>query len=166
MYFGPHETSHSWEFEWFYPANTEKEEDRYVSLSKIGLCGLPIPKQTCIIANLFLGHEPLILSKDPERRLQRGDKKDKYIDTRHSGIEEVSRLVDFLKQHKEYHFFMSTTGLKNEIGIPIPNIATFSNHAPLENQYKKESHIKIEFEGRKYGPALEYLFRDFPFRRR
>lgn len=173
MRFGPHETIHTWEFEWFYPIQGElTDEDHRINhlkhLNKIGMCGLPKPKDTCLIANLFLGHEPLLVSKDKHKPLQRKhiDKTDKYLDARTSGIEEVSRLVDFLKQHDEYHFFMSTTGLLDEKRRPIPNIVTFSGYHPPKRSYSLDSSIKMEFEGRVYQRSLEKVFRYFPFVRK
>ncbi len=180
MRFGPHETAHTWEFEWFYPINGELEDedhriDHLKHLKKIGMCGLPKPNDTCLIANLFLGHEPLVVSKDKERPLLRkhSNQKDKYLNARTSGIEEVSRLVDFLKQHDEYHFFMSTTGLLDEKRRPVPNIVTFSGYHPPKRSYSLDSSIKMEFEGqlksepiegRAYQRSLENIFKYFPFR--
>lgn len=180
MRFGPHETVHTWEFEWFYPINGElTDEDARIDhlkhLKKIGMCGLPKPKDYCVIANLFLGHEPLLVSLDKDKPLQRKhpNQKDKYLDVRTSGIEEVSRLVDFLKQHDEYHLFMSTTGLLDERRRPIPNIVTFSGYHPPKRAYSLDSNIKMEFEGRVedkpikrpvYQRSLEKLFAEFPFR--
>ncbi|MDO8564275.1 MAG: hypothetical protein Q7R87_04660 [Nanoarchaeota archaeon] len=173
MRFGPHETIHTWEFEWFYPVNGElRDEDHRIDhlkhLNKIGLCGLPKPKSTCLIANLFLGHEPLVVSKDKDKPLQRrgNDTVDRYLDLRTSGIEEVSRLVDFLKKHDEYHLFMSTTGLLDENKRPVPNIVTFSAHNPPKKSYSHTTHINLLFTGRSYQAGLEKVFRYLPFRRK
>lgn len=166
MHFGPRDTSHTWEFEWFYsPVQAENlpEEERIKHISKIGLCGLPIPKDTCVIANLFLGHEPLIVSQNSKKPIHRMQTQDKFLDTRTSGMEEVSRLVDFLKQHKEYHLFMSSTGSKDGNHRLIPNITTFSTHSPSKEIYSPIQSLNIEFKGRFYRPSLEKVFRYFPF---
>lgn len=172
MLFGPHTTVHYWAFEWFHPRYGD-QTDQTPPLERIGMCGLPKPtdpdkEHSCLIAGLLSGNEPLMVLADIENPLKRRidpDKPYREVNAHLSGRQEVSRLIKFLRQHNNTHFYMSSIGLKDENRLPVANIATFSNYAPPAESYYPIQNLKIDFEQAFYSKQLDIARAKFPPRR-
>lgn len=166
-------TSHSWDFEWFFKVE-ERATLEYLKMhpeqegkeiyEKIGIVGGPIPAEECFVRNLFLHDSPLVIHEkgriSPKKRddewpaIRRAHKELGQISGPSSGLEETSKLIEFLKQQKTIHAYQASPYSSGE----HPIILTFSVVSPETSLYNYDSMLPVKFENN-HRVALRNLFR-------